>query len=64
MLVEEKFMLIYGGTNKSEAFIDEFWLLDLEQSSWMPVRDVEGSIEAKIGITMTPIGESIYAFGG
>ena len=43
-LVEGKYMLVYGGTTPREEFLDEYWLLDIENALWLPVEDIQGKM--------------------
>jgi hypothetical protein len=40
--LSHRHILIYGGTTPEEVMLDDFWLVDLETSSWQQVSDIKG----------------------
>ena len=63
-MLQDQYILIYGGTSPEETYLDEFWMFDLKSRTWFPIQEIHGKIDACMGVTMTPIGEFIYSFGG
>lgn len=37
-------MLVYGGITPQETFLEEYWLLDIENALWLPIEDIQGKI--------------------
>ena len=56
VLIQDQYILIYGGTSESENYLEEFWIFDIKSRKWTPITKITGKLEPCIGLTMTPIG--------
>jgi hypothetical protein len=44
VVLDERYVLIYGGSDSEEKFIKDFYLYDVEKETWKKVEKVEGEI--------------------
>ena len=64
MTLNPKTILFYGGTDKDEVALEDFWLLNLETVTWRQVTNIKGSFPPKVGCTITSFPSELLAFGG
>jgi N-acetylneuraminic acid mutarotase len=64
LTLQQRYILIYGGYSPEETTYDDFWLFDTQKFTWIPINNIQGVLEPRIGSSITSVNKEIYMFGG